>query len=116
VLALATGRKLMVLGDMGELGPDAAELHAGIGEAARAAGVNRLYTLGELSLRAAQSFGEGARHFAQVDDLAAAVKADLSPQTTVLVKGSRFMRMERVVDALSAESIEGRRSRDGEKA
>jgi len=100
VLALAAGTKLLVLGDMGELGPDAAELHAGIGEAARAAGVDRLYALGELSRRAARSFGEGARHFAQVEELAAAVEADLSPQATVLVKGSRFMKMERVVDAL----------------
>ena len=115
VMALAPGRKLFVLGDMGELGPDAAALHAGIGEAARAAGVDRLYTLGELSRRAAQSFGAGARHFEEAADLAAAVKADLSPQATVLVKGSRFMKMERVVAALSDESNEGRVSRGEEK-
>jgi UDP-N-acetylmuramoyl-tripeptide--D-alanyl-D-alanine ligase len=111
VLALAAGAKLFVLGDMGELGPGAAALHAGIGEAARAAGVDRLYTLGELSRLAAQAFGEGARHFMQVDDLAAALRAELTPQATVLVKGSRFMKMERVVDALSGGSEEGRGSR-----
>ncbi len=61
VLALAAGTKLFVLGDMGELGPGAGELHAGIGETARAAGVERLYTLGELARQAAQSFGAGAQ-------------------------------------------------------
>ena len=111
VLVLAAGTKLFVLGDMGELGSGAAELHAGIGAAARAAGVDRLYTLGELSRQAARSFGPGAREFTEADALVAAVKADLSPQATVLVKGSRFMKMERVVDALGAARDEGRGSR-----
>jgi len=112
VLALAAGTKLFVLGDMGELGAGAGGLHAEIGAAAKAAGIDRLYALGELSRRAAQSFGEGAREFAAVDDLVAAVQADLSPRATVLVKGSRFMKMERVVDALS---VEGRGSREETK-
>ena len=103
VLALAAGEKFLVLGDMGELGPGARALHAAIGEAARAAGVDRLYTLGELSRAAARSFGAGAREFEEADALVAAVRADLGPRTTLLVKGSRFMRMERVVDALSVE-------------
>jgi UDP-N-acetylmuramoyl-tripeptide--D-alanyl-D-alanine ligase len=116
VLALAAGTKLFVLGDMGELGPGAGELHAGIGETARAAGVKRLYTLGELARQAAQSFGAGAREFKDADALVAAVRADLSPQATVLVKGSRFMKMERVVAALGGDRVEGRGSRDGGKS
>ena len=100
VLAAAPGTRVLVLGDMGELGQDGPALHAEIGETARASGVERLYTLGALSARATDAFGAGARHFERVEDLVAALLGTLGPDTTVLVKGSRFMRMERVVDAL----------------
>jgi len=53
-----------------------------------------------MSAAAAANFGEGGRHFAQLDDLVKTLSSELAPQTTVLVKGSRFMRMERVVDAI----------------
>jgi UDP-N-acetylmuramoyl-tripeptide--D-alanyl-D-alanine ligase len=110
VLAQAPGSKLLVLGDMGELGPEAARLHAEIGVAARAAGVDRLFTLGELSAHAARAFGSGARHFPRIEDLLATIEPLLGPDVTMLVKGSRFMQMERVVKAFAAE---GEPKRDG---
>ncbi|MBI3937918.1 MAG: UDP-N-acetylmuramoyl-tripeptide--D-alanyl-D-alanine ligase [Betaproteobacteria bacterium] len=97
VLAAAPGTRLLVLGDMGELGPGAAGLHAETGRCAREAGIERLLTLGELSEHAARAFGAGARHFTRIEDLLAEIENTLTPQVTVLVKGSRFMQMERVV-------------------
>jgi UDP-N-acetylmuramoyl-tripeptide--D-alanyl-D-alanine ligase len=100
LLAQAPGRRLLVLGDMGELGEAAQRFHAEAGEAARAAGIEGLYTLGKLSAHAAEAFGCGALHFAEIDALLRALEAGLQSDVTVLVKGSRFMRMERVVEAL----------------
>jgi UDP-N-acetylmuramoyl-tripeptide--D-alanyl-D-alanine ligase len=101
VLSQAPGRKLLVLCDMGELGADGARLHTEIGEAARVAGVDRLLTLGELSEHAAKAFGAGAQHFTRLEDLLAEIENALGPNVTVLVKGSRFMQMERVVKAFA---------------
>ena len=100
VLAAYPGRTIFVMGDMGELGGNAEAMHATIGEFAKRAGVHALFTLGEMSAAAARSFGEGARHFASVDELVDALAGSLEHGSTVLVKGSRFMRMERVVEAL----------------
>ena len=97
VLAQAPGDKLLVLGDMGELGADAAELHAEVGRYAREQGVTRLLALGEHSAHAVRAFGAGARHFARIEDLLAEAGNALSPGVTALIKGSRFMQMERVV-------------------
>jgi UDP-N-acetylmuramoyl-tripeptide--D-alanyl-D-alanine ligase len=97
VLAQAPGDKLLVLGDMGELGSGAAEMHAEIGRFAREQGVGRLLTLGEHSAHAARAFGAGARHFTRIEDLLAEAENALSPGVTALIKGSRFMQMERVV-------------------
>ena len=102
VLALGGGRKLLVLGDMGELGRDAAAMHAQIGEFARAAGVARMFTLGELSAHATAAFGAGARHFTRIEDLFAEIENALAPDVTMLVKGSRFMQMERVIKSFEA--------------
>lgn len=104
VLGRAPGEKLLVLGDMGELGADAAVLHAEIGSAARALGVDRLYTLGDVSAHAARAFGAGARHFDRLEDLLAEVESRLAPGVSVLVKGSRFMRMERIVKAFALDA------------
>lgn len=101
VLAAHPGPKVLVMGDMGELGTEAEALHAGTGRFARQAGIDRLFAFGELSAAAARSFGAG-RHFTDLAELVAAVSAALDRDTAVLVKGSRFMRMERVVEALSA--------------
>ncbi|MCC6472875.1 MAG: UDP-N-acetylmuramoyl-tripeptide--D-alanyl-D-alanine ligase [Burkholderiales bacterium] len=97
VLRGLPGRRILVLGDMGELGGDAAAMHALVGAAARSAGIDRLVTLGELSAEAARAYGPGASHHARIEDLLADVAPELDGQATLLVKGSRFMQMERVV-------------------
>jgi UDP-N-acetylmuramoyl-tripeptide--D-alanyl-D-alanine ligase len=103
VLAQAPGGKLLVLGDMGELGAGGAQMHADIGVLAREAGIGRLFALGELAAHAARAFGAGGRHFTRIEDLLAELENALAPGATVLVKGSRFMQMERVVKAFAAE-------------
>jgi len=102
VLAQAPGKRILVLGDMGELGGDAPGFHAEIGGEARRAGIERLYALGTLSGNAVREFGSGARHFERIEDLQAALEKELDANTTVLVKGSRFMKMERVVQFCAA--------------
>jgi UDP-N-acetylmuramoyl-tripeptide--D-alanyl-D-alanine ligase len=100
VLVHATGPKWLVLGDMGEVGNQGIAFHREIGECARAAGVDRLLTLGDLTAHAVEAFGAGGEHFERSEDLVAAIGGELGPEVTVLVKGSRFMHMERVVAAL----------------
>src|SRR5450830_233374 len=99
VLASLPGPRLLVLGDMGEVGDQGPQFHAEAGQHARALGVESLFTLGDLSAAAATSFGAG-RHFADSQSLQAAVLAELPRIGSVLVKGSRFMKMERVVEAI----------------
>lgn len=103
VLAATIGRKLLVLGDMGEIGEACGQYHDEIGGYAKSQGVDGLFAVGEAAKLAVRNFGEGARHYCNVDKLIAAVDKELGPETTVLVKGSRFMKMERVADALAAE-------------
>jgi UDP-N-acetylmuramoyl-tripeptide--D-alanyl-D-alanine ligase len=98
VLAAASGKRVLVLGDMGELGEEGPALHRETGEQARRVAIDHLLTLGELSEHATRAFGQGARHFREFDALCSTLDTLLSPSTTVLVKGSRFMRMERVVE------------------
>lgn len=100
VLVQASGKKILVLGDMGELGIEAARMHAEMGEEARVLGVNKLFALGELSSYAAKEFGAGAQHFGGIEELLETLKAELGKDCTVLVKGSRFMKMERVVKGI----------------
>jgi UDP-N-acetylmuramoyl-tripeptide--D-alanyl-D-alanine ligase len=97
VLAQVSGKHILVLGDMGELGEDAAMFHAQIGSEARRAGIEKLYGLGILSSNAVREFGSGAQHFEHIEELLLALEKELDAKTTVLVKGSRFMKMERVV-------------------
>ena len=101
VLAECKGQRILVLGDMGELGEDVEKFHAQAGEMASQAGVDQLFTLGQFSNKASEVFGGNGSHYQDVDQLIADVKAILTPDTTVLVKGSRMMRMERVVEALA---------------
>ena len=101
VLAATPGRKILVIGDMGEIGEQSFQYHDEIGGYAKSEGVDFLFGLGEMSEVAARNFGEGGFHFSKVDDLVAALKAELNEDTVVLVKGSRFMKMERVVDAIA---------------
>lgn len=94
------GETWLVLGDMGELGPAAGELHAAAGEFARRQGVARLYAVGAEAAAAAAAFGPG-RHFASLDALIAALEPELPAGVNLLVKGSRFMRLESVVERLA---------------
>jgi len=103
VLAAAPGRKLLVLGDLAELGPDSTALHAGIGVQARSAGVDALYTVGVASEAASRSFGAGATHFGDRSALVAALQRAVGTDDVVLVKGSRSARMEQVIAALTTE-------------
>ena len=91
----------LVLGDMAELGPEGANLHAEAGRHARCHGVERLLALGELSAEAARAFGAGATHFADCAALVERLRYELPDGATVLVKGSRSMAMERVVEAIA---------------
>lgn len=97
VLAQASGKRIFVLGDMGELGDDAVQFHHEIGVAARELGIERMFALGAMSAGAVSEFGAGAQHFANIEALQTALEKEMDAQTTVLVKGSRFMKMERVV-------------------
>ncbi|MFO7640959.1 MAG: UDP-N-acetylmuramoyl-tripeptide--D-alanyl-D-alanine ligase [Candidatus Competibacteraceae bacterium] len=117
--ALATvgaepGRKWLVLGDMFELGPTADALHAQSGREARAAGFERLYAVGEHSRAAALAFADGGGHYENTAALIADLIRDLQlgEPATVLIKGSRGMRMERVAAAL-ADAGEGLTNPEG---
>ena len=101
VLAELPGPRLLVMGDMGEVGDQGPQFHEEAGHLARTCGIEKLFTLGAQSARAASSFGLGL-HFNDVDALNAAVLAELPQLGSVLVKGSRFMKMERVVRAIAA--------------
>ena len=96
------GENWLVLGDMKELGDAAAALHREVGEAARACGIQRLFALGDSSRNSVEGFGEHATWFGSIDKLLSKLMADINPSVNVLVKGSRSMHMERVVDALRA--------------
>ncbi len=104
VLAATSGKKILVLGDMGELGKSAADFHRCIGKEARSAGLDKLFTLGELSAYATEEFGNGAQHFENIDELLKETEKLLAADVTLLVKGSRFMRMERVVQRLEIDA------------
>ena len=101
VLASSPAPTALVLGDMGEVGERGVEFHREVGEYARAKGITQLLAMGDATRETVDAFGNGARHFAAVDDLVREIQAK-----TILVKGSRFMKMERVVAALTG-SAEG---------
>jgi UDP-N-acetylmuramoyl-tripeptide--D-alanyl-D-alanine ligase len=107
VLSAYPGEKLLVLGDMGELGGDAAQMHAEIGDYAKRSGIDSLYVLGELTNEALKAFGSGAYHFETPAALAQVLEKNMHNGSTVLVKGSRFMRMERVVDLITEKNQKG---------
>ncbi len=104
VLRVAAGERVLVIGDMGELGEAALEMHRRTGARARAAGIDRLFGVGELSKAAVQAFGENGRHFPNQEALIAALNGMMHPNMTVLVKGSRMMQMERVVAGIVVDT------------
>ncbi len=106
VLGQRKGRRVLVLGDMGELGDSAAELHAELGRVALRAGIEKLYALGPLSENTVQTFGNRAQHFSSLMDLQQSLEQELDENTTVLIKGSRYMKMERVVKYLESSAVE----------
>ena len=109
-LAGLHGESWLVLGDMKELGEDAAELHREVGEAARACGIDRVFALGQLSRHVVDGFGESGSLYDSADALIDDLSAAVSPDVNVLVKGSRSMQMERVVDAIHDKDAASGRS------
>ncbi len=104
VLSGHGGERCMVLGDMGELGDEGETLHAEIGARARELGIEHFHAVGPLSAHAVRAFGEGAQHHPDQAALIEALRPMLHAGMTVLVKGSRSARMERVVQALQADT------------
>jgi UDP-N-acetylmuramoyl-tripeptide--D-alanyl-D-alanine ligase len=104
VLRHQPGEHWLVLGDMGELGAESGAHHREAGRMARAAAVSRLYGIGPLTRLAVEMFGPGARHFEKYAELIAALSAELRGNTTVLIKGSRAMHMETIVQAITASA------------
>jgi len=100
VMRSLSGATWLVLGDMAELGEVSHDSHAHIGSYARDCGIKRLFAMGQLSSRAVETFGPGGEWFADADSLTRRLQAELSPGVTVLIKGSRVNRLERVVQAL----------------
>lgn len=104
VLGATVGKQILVLGDMGEIGEASAQYHDEVGGYAKSQGIDRLFAFGEAAQQAARNFGEGGAHFTTLGALLAALDKEIDANTTVLVKGSRFMKMERVADALAGET------------
>lgn len=103
VLAAMPAPRIFVMGDMGELGEDeAAAMHAEVGAYARDKGIEAAYFVGDNSVEAAETFGAEGLWFAAKDPLIQVLSHDLPERATVLVKGSRFMKMEEVIEALAA--------------
>jgi UDP-N-acetylmuramoyl-tripeptide--D-alanyl-D-alanine ligase len=96
-LATFPGEKIVVLGDMRELGPHEKQLHFTSGEKIRAAGIHHLFTFGELSAATSEAFGSEAKHFTNRDELITSLKPYLKNNTTILIKGSRSMKMEKIL-------------------
>jgi UDP-N-acetylmuramoyl-tripeptide--D-alanyl-D-alanine ligase len=102
VLASCPGPTVLVLGDMGEVGEHGPDFHREVGAYARTKGIASLLALGEATRHAVQAFGPGARHFEKLEELIPHVSGN-----SILVKGSRFMKMERVVAALTGAPAPG---------
>lgn len=98
------GKKIVALGDMKELGPDARQIHFECGEKIRAAGIDYLFTYGDMSAEATKAFGKNAEHFTDQQQLISALKPYLKAETTILIKGSRSMHMENVVAGIIPEN------------
>ena len=109
-----SGKTVLVLGDMAELGKEAARLHGEMGEKARSAGVDFLYATGQLSGNAADAFGDNGFYFKNKNELIKALNKKLTADDVVLVKGSRSAAMEEVVERILTHKI--RPGKDGNRA
>ena len=106
LLAAVPPPRILILGDMGEVGSRGPEYHREVGGYAKSRGIDVLLGTGEAMRESCAAFGAGAEHFAEVVALCERARQLARPGATVLVKGSRFMRMERVVAALGAAAVE----------
>ncbi|HEC59875.1 hypothetical protein LCGC14_0551200 [marine sediment metagenome] len=102
-LATFSGQHWLVLGDFGELGADSEQLHSQMGVDAKSAGVKRLWTVGVQSKNACETFGAGAQHFDDVAALETVLKQTITQDVTCLIKGSRFMQLDKLADSLAQE-------------
>lgn len=107
VLAQSAHASILVLGDMGEVGSDGVAFHQEIGTYARERGIAQLLTMGNLAQHSALAFGAGAKHFEQIETMQTALDDCILPSSTVLIKGSRFMKMERLVTYLTKQQSTG---------
>jgi len=105
VLSRLPGRRILVLGDMGEVGDQGEAFHRETGRCAAQAGLEEMLAIGDLAAHAFAEFGLGGIWYAQIEDLLKDVAEKAVAGTSILVKGSRFMRMERVVAALADEVL-----------
>lgn len=101
VLKTFSGKRFLALADMGELGENTEELHKDAGIYAKETGVDSLYSYGKLAAKAAQEFGKNGFSYEKHDDMIEALQNELSQDVTLLIKGSRSMHMENVVNALT---------------
>jgi UDP-N-acetylmuramoyl-tripeptide--D-alanyl-D-alanine ligase len=95
------GEHWLVLGDFGELGPESTAIHQQLGRDAQAAGVKRLFTIGQQSQLASAEFADNAQHFNELSELEAELKNALNKDVACLIKGSRFMKLDKLADALA---------------
>lgn len=95
------GQHWLVLGDFGELGDESEHIHTDLGAKAKSAGIQRLLTVGEQSQLANSAFGEGAQHFNDLASIQHYLESALTEQVTCLIKGSRFMQLDKLADALT---------------
>ncbi len=100
VLAAYGKQTILVLGDMGEVGQEGEQYHGEVGAYAKERGIQCFLGLGNMTEKSVQMFGDGAMHFGQLDQLVCVLRNKMTPKTVVLVKGSRFMKMERVIEQL----------------
>ncbi len=105
VLAAEPGEPVLVLGDMGEMGDAAEQLHQQVGEQAAAAGIPQLYAVGEYAETLCSGFGGGGA-FETKEALLAALEPTLNSDQVILVKGSRFMKMEQIVERLQQQEVQ----------
>ena len=98
-----SGEHWVVLGDFGELGSDSEHLHYQLGVDAKSSGVKRLLTVGKETVNAYKAFGEGATHFENIAVLQQQLETELTKDVTCLIKGSRFMQLDKLADALTVE-------------
>jgi UDP-N-acetylmuramoyl-tripeptide--D-alanyl-D-alanine ligase len=112
VLAELPGPRWLLLGDMGEVGDQGAAFHREVGAYARERGIDHLWAVGTLCEQAASAYGGGARHFASTAQALAALGQGPAGVRSVLVKGSRFMKMEQIVSALAVPGRGGMQGKD----